>query len=114
MEPSLFAFWESVKIQPVKWSLPPWGDSGGGFWVVGVIGQHCIWFNDIEDGFNTSRFDSFGRIAEYWCNQSTLIECLSGKFESMMQAIAASSITPISNCRPPEKIPWLECPSDWP
>ncbi len=72
MEPSALALWERIRIRPVKWALTPWGDLGGGFWVVAVAGQECVWFNDIEDGFNTSRFKAFGRIADYWCNQDEL------------------------------------------
>ena len=45
---------------------------GGGFWVVAVADRECIWYNDIEDGFNVSRFDVSGLIADYWCNQSEL------------------------------------------
>ena len=33
-----------------------------------------IWFNDIEEGFNRSRFKVFGKIEEYYCNQDVL-EC---------------------------------------
>ena len=76
MEPQLKALWSCIRIRPTKWSLPPWGNEGGGFWVVAVIGQHCIWYNDIEEGFNLSRFDSFGQIGEYLCNQDDLMQCL--------------------------------------
>ncbi len=72
MAPPALALWERVRIQPVKWALPPWGDMGGGFWVVAVVGQECVWYNDIEDGFNVSRFETTGRIADYWCSQSEL------------------------------------------
>ena len=64
-------FWRRIR-EPEKWSQSPWGDEGGGFWVVAVIGQRCIWYNDIEEGFNTSRLERFGTIAEYWCNQDEL------------------------------------------
>lgn len=37
-------FWDSIKIGPQKWALPPWGDDGGGFWVVGIIGPTCIYY----------------------------------------------------------------------
>jgi hypothetical protein len=72
MEPPAMALWQRIRIRPVKWALPPWGDLGGGFWVVAVVGQECIWYNDIEDGFNVSRFEAFGRIADYWCSQAAL------------------------------------------
>jgi hypothetical protein len=64
--------WDLVRIVPEKWALPPWGDVGGGFWVVGLIGFHVIWYNDIEGGFNLSLYDRRGAINGYWCNQGSL------------------------------------------
>ena len=31
-----------------------------------------IWYNDLEDGFNRSRFSEFGTIDDYWCNHDEL------------------------------------------
>ena len=62
-------FFETIRIQPEKWSLDPWGQSGGGFWVVGVIGRTVLWYNDIEDGFNSSAYEKYRVISDYWCDQ---------------------------------------------
>ena len=72
LEAPLRTFWDRVRIEPVKWSLPPWGDQGAGFWVVAIVEQRALWYNDIEDGFNVSRFDAAGRINDYCCNQDDL------------------------------------------
>ena len=72
MEPQVLGFWERMRIRPVKWALPPWADMGGGFWVVAVVGHECIWYNDIEDGFNVSTYSTPGVIHEYRCNQDEL------------------------------------------
>lgn len=64
--------WDVVQIAPAKWKQFPWGDVGDGFWVVGVIGNRVLWYNDIEEGFNRSTFSKFGEIVEYWCNQDEL------------------------------------------
>ena len=64
--------WDAIGIVPKKWELHPWGDKGAGFWVVALIGQTVIWYNDIEDGFNRSYYSDFGVIDEYWCNQDEL------------------------------------------
>lgn len=61
--------WRRISIEPEKWRCSPYGDRGGGFWVVAVEGASVVWFNDIEGGFNISRFSSRGTIDEYWCNQ---------------------------------------------
>ena len=69
-------FWDYVKINPQKWRLSPEGDEGGGFWVVAVIGSTCVYYNDIEEGFNFSSYKSFGQIDEYSCSQSGLLPAI--------------------------------------
>lgn len=64
--------WDAIKITPVKWQEPTYGIDGGGFWVVAIYGSTVIWYNDIEDGFNSSRWKAPGTIDEYGCNQSEL------------------------------------------
>ena len=64
--------WEVIKVSPQKWSQEPYGNEGGGFWVVAIIGNSVIWFNDIEDEFNRSSFSEPERINEYYCNQDRL------------------------------------------
>ena len=70
-ERSLFS---GAALSPAKWQLSPWGDLGGGFWVVALMDDRVLWYNDIEDGFNVSRFVTHGTIptVEYWCNQDEL------------------------------------------
>lgn len=65
------AIYTRTAITPEKWSQSPWGVEGGGFWVIAISGDKAVWYNDIEDGFNVSRFVTNGRIPddEYWCNQ---------------------------------------------
>ncbi|MBT3060610.1 MAG: hypothetical protein B6D77_04300 [gamma proteobacterium symbiont of Ctena orbiculata] len=72
MSPEQRKIWEIIKILPEKWSQDPWGNEGNGFWVVALIGNNVIWYNDIEDGFNQSTFSEYGKIREYWCNQDEL------------------------------------------
>ena len=62
-------FYEAIRIQPEKWSLNAWGQAGGGFWIIGIIGQTVLWYNDIEGGFNSSVYEEFGVIRDYWCDQ---------------------------------------------
>lgn len=72
MSPEIARFWEAIRISPEKWKQEPWGREGDGFWVVAVIGNRVVWYNDIEEGFNHSARLSFGEIGEYWCNQDEL------------------------------------------
>ena len=53
-----------------------------------VHADRVIWYNDIEDGFNVSRFEIQGRIPddEYWCNQDPLRWALAGLEASLAQS----------------------------
>jgi hypothetical protein len=64
--------WDASRITPRKWSEQYFGSEGNGFWVVAVIGKEVVWYNDIEDGFNVSKFSEYGSIDEYLCNQDPL------------------------------------------
>ena len=64
--------WEAVRIEPEKWQQHPYGDQGEGFWVVALVGMTVIWYNDLEEGFNRSRYSTYGTIGDYWCNQDEL------------------------------------------
>jgi hypothetical protein len=64
--------WNLIKVESQKWQEKEYGEMGGGFWVVAIFGKVVIYFNDIEEGFNTSFYDEYGHIKEYWCNQSEL------------------------------------------
>ncbi len=68
--------WELVKVEPSKWQEPSYGTRGGGFWVVGLMGNLVIWYNDIECGFNISKWSTYGTIDEYVCDQDELNECI--------------------------------------
>ncbi len=72
------AIYAATAIPPVKWRQSPWGDEGGGFWAVAVLGSKVLWYNDIEEGFNVSRFEEYGRIPDdgYWCNDDPLMWAL--------------------------------------
>jgi hypothetical protein len=94
MEAPARSLWNLVSVRPVKWQLHPWGDKGGGFWVVGVIGQQVVWYNDIEDGFNVSRYDAPGEIAEYWCNQDELNHTLHTLLHQIRTGEASGKLGP--------------------
>ena len=68
--------WDVIQTEPEKWQCPPWGDMGGGFWVVGLVGSLVLWYNDIEEGFNLSPWTQYGTIGEYRCSQDELEHAL--------------------------------------
>lgn len=80
-------------IAPQKWDLLPWGDDGGGFWVIAIFGNSVLWYNDIEDGFNTSSYIKEGAIEHYWCNQDMLHIALLGLSQSSPKLGAPNAFT---------------------
>jgi hypothetical protein len=36
------------------------------------VGRAVVWYNDIEGGFNRSRYERYGTISDYYCNQDEL------------------------------------------
>lgn len=64
--------WEVVRIDPEKWNEESYGKVGGGFWVVAIIGKAVIWYNDIEEGFNVSKYKAYGTLDKYFADQSEL------------------------------------------
>jgi hypothetical protein len=64
--------WNAIRIDPEKWQQHPYGDAGGGFWTVALVGRTAIWYNDREDGFNRSAYSTYGVIDDYCCNQDEL------------------------------------------
>lgn len=77
MSPAQRRLWDCIRIEPVKWRGGSYGDEGGSFWAVGVLGGSVRWYNDIEDGFNVSRYSTYGEVAELWCNQDSLYHRIS-------------------------------------
>ena len=88
MAPSTRTFWDKIKVKPQKWQLPPMEDMGGGFWVVAVVGQKCIYYNDIEEGFNLSSYEQVGHINDYWCNQSDLASFANSYCQDFIAAVS--------------------------
>lgn len=72
LDGALLNFWNLIKIIPQKWQETGYGVEGGGFWVVAVIGNTVIFYNDIEDGFNISPYVVYGQISEYACELAEL------------------------------------------
>ena len=55
-------FFDHASLTPSKWSLVPWGNETGGFWVVAIFEDRALWYNDIANGFSVSRFVARGAI----------------------------------------------------
>ena len=72
LESDELRLWTRIKISPERWPAGNYGEETGGFWVVGIIGNQVLWYNEIEEGFAFSEFTEFGRIDELRYEQDDL------------------------------------------
>jgi hypothetical protein len=80
----LLKFWQLIKITPEKWIENEYGKEGGGFWVVGIFGKNVIWYNDIEDGFNVSKYKNYGTISKCGFEQFDLNQIVYQVYNSLL------------------------------
>lgn len=99
MSPPQQRLWEKIRVAPAKWALDPWGNLGGGFWVVALIGNVAIWYNDIEEGFNRSTYSRFGQMDEYWCNQDALEWTVQQVLNEILEGVPSGGY-----CSPPRPL----------
>ncbi len=83
--------WEAIRVPPEKWVLTPYGNQGGGFWIAGLIGRTVVWYNDIEEGFNRSRYERYGTISDYWCNQDDLEIAIQGLVSFLQEGVESGA-----------------------
>ena len=95
--------WDTIQIGPEKWTQIPYGVDGSGFWAIALIGRIVVWYNDIEDGFNCSRYTHYGKIDSYYCNQDELEHTI----EQLMNLVKTGNHEG-SFLRPPEQVSALQ------
>jgi hypothetical protein len=58
--------WDRVRIQPSRWHQQQYPGVSE-FWVVGILGDHCLYLNEVEGGWGWGRYVAWGSIAEcHW------------------------------------------------
>ena len=65
-EPDLCAlgFWKRVRITPMQWSQEQYPGHGQ-FWVIGILGNGCLYFNHIEGGWGWGGYEHWGKVSTY-------------------------------------------------
>ncbi|MDK2778414.1 MAG: hypothetical protein KYX62_12185 [Pseudomonadota bacterium] len=77
LDASSAAIWRMIRLpKPELWQQHPWGDEVCGFWVIAAFSRHCIYYNDMSDGFSLGQFSQWGRIEDYQAERLTLVERL--------------------------------------
>ncbi len=63
--------WEHVRIQPTQWRQEQYAGAGS-VWVIAVMGNRCLYFNTIEEGWGWGRFETWGNVTEYHWQQDEI------------------------------------------
>lgn len=84
MDEEILLFWNQIKISPEIWICTDVIEDN--FWAVALYQNYVIWYNDIEEGFNISKYKSKGQILEYIASKNELdftIKMLKNRIESI-------------------------------
>jgi len=63
--------WERIRIEPNRWSQEQYS-GGKQFWVIGVLGNRCLYFNEVEGGWGWGRYEQWGKISVYHWQQDEI------------------------------------------
>jgi hypothetical protein len=74
------AFWHFIRIEPEKWIHSAYYHERVEFFVIAVFGRRVIYYNDIEEGFNISEFDEYGKLKGGGANQNDFHNYISHLF----------------------------------
>jgi hypothetical protein len=66
-------FWNLIKIAPQKWQVKEYGDKGGGFWVVAVLGNAVVFIMISKMGLIFRHIQLMDRLANMHVNNPNLI-----------------------------------------
>lgn len=64
--------WDAITINPERWTHTSANGAEHSFWVVALIGQSVVSYNDFEHGFDRSTFIRFGELTELGWGQAGL------------------------------------------
>lgn len=67
-------FWNKIKTNPQVWKCNDVIEDN--FWVVARHENHIVWYNDIIESFNISKFKIEGEILEYCGSKLELTDVL--------------------------------------
>ena len=57
-------FWRLIKLSPIEiWETPEDFESEY-VWVVAIIGNRCVFYDELSEGFAISDYDSHGELSE--------------------------------------------------
>ncbi len=60
--------WERIQIAPEQWSQDQYVGTGPA-WVIGILGNRCLYLNNVEGGWGWGRFAQWGKINGYHWEQ---------------------------------------------
>mgnify|MGYP003595892788 CR=1 FL=1 len=80
----ILIFWNKIRISPETWTCEDVIHEN--FWVVAKHQNWIIWYNDVEEGYNLSRYKEELIILEYGASQDELVFAVK-KLNTIIQSI---------------------------
>jgi len=63
--------WNNIRIVPKQWEQYQYPETEK-VWVIGILGQHCLYFNFVEEGWGWGSFEEWGKVTKYHFEQDEL------------------------------------------
>lgn len=86
------ALWELMQITPSTWAQQQYPEDGP-HWVVAIMGNRCLYFNDVEGGWGWGRFTQWGQVDGYHRDQMQVHHLL----RQMQSALCAGDTPPVAH-----------------
>jgi hypothetical protein len=63
--------WDRMYVEPSRWKQEQYPGYDP-FWVVAILGRRCLYLNHMEGGWGWGRFDTWGVVSEYHCQDGEI------------------------------------------
>jgi len=67
--------WERTKVPPTQWKQEQYTESDD-MWVIALLGNRCLYFNFVEEGWGWGFYEKWGVISEYHWQQDEIQHAL--------------------------------------
>lgn len=78
----IFRLWHKIKVAPSLWRQIQYSGEGS-FWVIAIMGNHCLYFNPVEKGWGWGQYQKWGSIESYHWEQDDIHHILLKTFSAI-------------------------------
>ena len=89
-------FWKQIRINPCLWTQTQYPGFSS-FWVIAILGSHCLYFNYVEGGWGWGQFAEWGKINSFHYEQDEIYHVV---FKTLLVIGNGETGQPIRVCSP--------------